>query len=249
MGVQVAADLTRRMHYAARALAVIWVVWILAEWGVPLCTALTLGDITAVFWLVLLISAAIPWRWESIGGVILLTEGSLLLLCGLFDTSLLPRALLPMVSGFLFFMSWKSETPEGVNRQTLLRMIFKITGHLFVVASMLLIATKGRQLYVGVFTIVPALLGYLNVLCVIQSVSDTLRKSLSLPCVLLAIAYSMSGLFVVVIIYLLSFTIPIMSVPIMSMATDTINYTALIVTAVMGLTSAASGILAQTAAG
>jgi cell division protein FtsL len=234
-----------RMRYVGRVLVIVWAGWILAEVGIPFCVGLICGEYLGLgrvltiagYWLIFLIGAAIPWRWEATGGIVLLIEGAFLLICGTMDVSLLLKALPPLVAGFLFFAIWRSKASGDINRALLSTLVFRIAGHIFLLVTIFLVATKANPFYLHPFTIVPAILGYFNILCVIQSVVSTLRQGLTFPRILLAIAYSISGLAVLAIIYLISFTFTGIS--------DYVNYAVLIVTALTGLLTAISGIIAQ----
>jgi len=234
----------KRMRSIAKVLVVIWAGWILIEQLVPILADLVRGDldeslfILAGLWLIFLVSAIIPWRWEAIGSMMLLLGGAFLLLLGVVDIFLLPKAWLPLVAGFLFFTSSRAETPEGIDRVTLFRMVFKIAGHLFILAGMFLIATKGRSSYIHIITIASALLGYFNVLCIIQAVFYNLRRGLSFPRILLAIAYLISGLPVVLFVGSISSFF-------MGPTDELKDYIGVIATALTGLISAVSGIIAQ----
>jgi cell division protein FtsL len=226
-----------RIRCAARALVTIWAGWILAELVISLIRGESSPAITTTIWLICIVSAIISWRWEAVGGIALLIEGTFLLICSTTGVSLLPKSLLSLVAGFLFFIESKSKAPGDINYALLSTLAFKIFGHIFLLVTILLIATKANPFYFHPFTIVPAFLGYFNLLCVIQSVTSTLRKGLTVPRILLAIAYSLSGLAAIAIIYLISFTF--------TGVDDYVNYTVLIVTALTGLLTAISGIIAQ----
>ena len=116
----------RWMRYVARALALIW-----AGWWTFFGLACGLGEgmspagvllHAALPGLIFLVSAAIAWRWEAIGGIVLVLEGLLVFIAypvmtySRFPLStivfvLLTMALPPLAAGFLFLASWqKSRT-------------------------------------------------------------------------------------------------------------------------------------------
>jgi hypothetical protein len=116
-----------RMRYLARALALLWAGWWvffglasgIGEGGTPAYVLLH----TAVPGLVFLISAIVAWRWEAVGGVILMLEGVLVLIgypivFGRFPLTtivfvLLTMALPPLVAGFLFLADWRRLRTSG----------------------------------------------------------------------------------------------------------------------------------------
>ncbi len=104
---------TKWMRYIARVLVLIWAGWwaffgLVSGAGEGLRGVLTNAP-NALPGLVFLVSTAIVWRWEAIGGVALL-------ICGLFALFffhigknlflLLTTVLPPLVAGFLFLVSW-----------------------------------------------------------------------------------------------------------------------------------------------
>ena len=104
---------TKWMRYIAVGLALIWAVcWtffgLVSGAGEGLKGVLT-NIPNTLPGLVFLVSTAIAWRWEAIGGVALL-------MCGLFALFffhigknpflLLTMVLPPLVAGFLFLVSW-----------------------------------------------------------------------------------------------------------------------------------------------
>ncbi len=120
---------TKRMLYIARALALIWASWwtffgLVSGAGEGLIGILANAP-NALPGLVFLASAAIAWRWDAIGGVVLILEGLLVLIGypvithGRFPLStivpvLLTIALPPLVAGFLFLASWRKSRTGGL---------------------------------------------------------------------------------------------------------------------------------------
>ncbi|MCK4261744.1 hypothetical protein KAX00_01415 [bacterium] len=112
---------TKWMRYIARALALIWAVWwtffaLVSGAGEGL-RGLLANAPNALPELVFLVSVAIAWRWEAVGGI-------MLLLCALGTffffhigrhlfmhlTFVLP----PVVAGFLFLASWRKSRTLGM---------------------------------------------------------------------------------------------------------------------------------------
>ncbi len=124
-----------------------------------------------------------------------------------------------------------------------IKIIFMVAGHLFIFLALLLISTlAGVPLSSGIGLV---LLGYLNVLCVVQAVLHTLRRGLTLPRLLLAIAYSIGGLVPVLLVTrVYSFPLHIAG----NTAESGVSYTLPILTALTGLVTAVSGIIAQVTA-
>ena len=110
--------LTVRMRYGARALVIIWAAWwlyvilFLSQPYVQGSAAITVG-----LSLALLVSAFISWRWEGIGGAVLIGESLVAAIA--FSVSarnsaalatviqgLLSIALPPLVAGVLFLICW-----------------------------------------------------------------------------------------------------------------------------------------------
>lgn len=131
---------TRRMRYVARALALVW-----AGWWVFFAVATLLGEpfsptgllIGTGFSLIFLGSAIIPWRWEAIGGIVLMVEGLAVLIGypvmaqGRFPLStiilmLLTMALPPLVAGLLFLASRRRARGKGTAQKTLLLLLLAI---------------------------------------------------------------------------------------------------------------------------
>jgi len=110
------------MRYIARALALIWAAWwaffgLACGLGEGMSPAGVLLH-AALPGLVFLVSAAIAWRWEAVGGVVLVLEGLLVLIAHPMMTSNrfplstilfvpLTMALPPLAAGFLFIASWR----------------------------------------------------------------------------------------------------------------------------------------------
>jgi len=119
---------TKWMRYAARTLALLW-----AGWWVFFGLASGLGEglspvgiliHTALPGLVFLVSVALAWRWETVGGVVLILEGVFVLIAYPVMTYdhfplatiifvLLTMALPPLAAGLLLLISGqKSKAPE-----------------------------------------------------------------------------------------------------------------------------------------
>jgi hypothetical protein len=117
------------LRYAARILGVLWALfYTLVGWSwysmywydyFRFTMALIFLVVAFVAW----VSIAIAWRWEGIGGVLLLVEGLLISLLSLWPLTHEPGALValavlvalampPLIIGILFLVSWrKSRTP------------------------------------------------------------------------------------------------------------------------------------------
>jgi len=132
------------------------------------------------------------------------------------------------------------ESPGVLRGARPIKVTFIVAGHLFIFLALLLIsALAGVPLSSGIGLV---LLGYLNVLCVVQAVQHTLRRGLTLPRLLLAIAYSIGGLApVLLVMRVYSFPLHIASNPEEGAA----SYTLPLLTALTGLVTAVSGIIAQ----
>ncbi len=137
-------------------------------------------------------------------------------------------------------LAHESESPGMFRGARPIRVIFTVAGHLFIFLALLLIsALAGVPLSAGIGLVV---LGYLNVLCVVQAIVYTLRRGLTWPRLLLAIAYAIGG-FVPILLVTRNFSFPL---HISSNAQQSTADTALpILTALTGLVTAASGIIAQ----
>jgi hypothetical protein len=101
------------MRYGARGIALIWAGW----WTLfGLLAGIGEGyDLSGVFLhtlvpgLVFLAAAVIAWRWEVIGGILLLLEGSGTLIMFWFARTIegfATLALPPLVAGLLFLANW-----------------------------------------------------------------------------------------------------------------------------------------------
>lgn len=126
---------TRLMRYIARALALIWAGWWAVfvflfifyltghvvtagpprQLGVEFCLMFLL--ILAPFILVPWASVAIPWRWEAVGGVVLVAEGLFLfiVISLIFELDLVTvttTAFPPLVAGVLFLAGWWLSKPS-----------------------------------------------------------------------------------------------------------------------------------------
>lgn len=120
---------TKWMRYIARALVLTW-----AGWWVFFAVASLLSEgfstegvlIVTGFSLILLAGAVIPWRWEAIGGAVLVLEGILVsvgypvmtmhsnLPLWVMVSTLLALALPPLVAGSLFLASWRKSKTSGI---------------------------------------------------------------------------------------------------------------------------------------
>ncbi len=137
----------------------------------------------------------------------------------------------------------ESESPGVLRGTRPIKIIFMVAGHLFIFLALLLISTlAGVPLSAGIGIVV---LGYLNVLCVVQAILHTLRRGLTLPRLLLAIAYSFGGLVpILLVMRVCSFPLHVAS----NTEGDALSTTLPILTALTGLVTALSGIIAQVAA-
>lgn len=120
----------RWMSYIARGLALLWAIWwafFVLFSGVSERASVAGNSLLIAPGLILLFTAAIPWRWEPVGGAILVIEG-LIALIGYplvahdrFSSStvifvVLAMALPPLVAGALFLAFWQKSRTSG-NRQ------------------------------------------------------------------------------------------------------------------------------------
>ncbi len=116
-GVRKTTDrVAKLMRYIARGLALIWAGWWVFCNGASLMLNFSLGWLLVAICisLFLLASAAIPWRWEVIGGVVLVLEGLALFTAQMFVgfggwphiLMVLAGGLPPLVAGILFLASW-----------------------------------------------------------------------------------------------------------------------------------------------
>jgi hypothetical protein len=104
---------SRWLCYSARALALIWACWwtlfgLLAGMGEGY-NLLGILRHAAVPGLVFLVAAVFAWRWEAIGGVLLLLAGLGTLVVFWFahtPEGLLTLTLPPLVAGLLLIASW-----------------------------------------------------------------------------------------------------------------------------------------------
>jgi hypothetical protein len=111
---------SRWLRYSARALALIWACWWTlfgllsgAGEGYNLSGILLHATVPG---LVFLAAAVIAWRWEAIGGVLLLLAGLGTLI--VFWYARTPQGFLlltlpPLVAGLLFLVSWLRARPPG----------------------------------------------------------------------------------------------------------------------------------------
>lgn len=113
---------TKWLPWIARVLALLWGGW-WTFFGIASAFAEDLDLIgilihTSVPGLIFLASAALAWRWEAIGGVILLIEAAIVcvgypvLVAGRFPLStitfvLLTMGLPPLAAGVLFLLHWR----------------------------------------------------------------------------------------------------------------------------------------------
>lgn len=124
------------MRYIARALALIWALhWTFVGLACSVgrsrifdearSPAEIFLDQFALPSLLFLVSAAIAWRWEAIGGVVLVLEGLLIFIAYPLVTyssfplstivfTLLTMALPPLVVGSLFVASWRKSKTSGM---------------------------------------------------------------------------------------------------------------------------------------
>ena len=135
------------------------------------------------------------------------------------------------------------QSPGVLHGARPIKVVFIVAGHLFIFLALLLISTlAGVPLPAGIGL---ALLGYLNVLCVVQAVLHTLRRGLTLPRLLLAFAYSIGGLVpVLLVMRVYSFPLHVAS----NTEGSAVNTALPILTALTGLVTAVSGIIAQVTA-
>jgi len=115
--------IARWMRYIARAVVLAWGVWWTSlglALGIIILEIQPPGELllVALPGLIMLLSAAIAWRWEAIGAVVLILEGLFALIISypmiMSDHFrfripifvLLTMAPPPLVAGFLFFASW-----------------------------------------------------------------------------------------------------------------------------------------------
>jgi len=135
------------------------------------------------------------------------------------------------------------QSPGVLHDARPIKVVFIVAGHLFIFLALLLISTlAGVPLSAGIGLV---LLGYLNVLCVVQAVLHTLRRGLTLPRLLLAVAYSIGGLVpILFVMRVYSFPLHVAGNP----EGETTSYTLPILTALTGLVTAVSGIVAQVTA-
>ncbi len=124
-----------------------------------------------------------------------------------------------------------------------IKITFVVAGHLFIFLALLLISTlAGVPLSSGIGLVV---LGYLNILCVVQAVLHTLRRGVTWPRLLLAIAFSIGGL-VPLLLVTRNFSFPIHIAG--NTEENPLSTTLPILTALTGLVTAVSGIIAQVTA-
>ncbi len=112
------------MRYIARALAVAWAGWwaLLSLLSLMLNFSLVWVFVAICLSLFLLVSTAIPWRWEAIGGVVLLLEGLVFFTAQIFVgfggvphiLVVLAVGLPPLLAGFLFLASWWASRRAGI---------------------------------------------------------------------------------------------------------------------------------------
>lgn len=123
------------MRYIARFLLLIWASWwtlfilglVFFPYTAPPIPPSTPEDLIFLVVLALIVlamwaSVAISWRWENVGGIVLLVEGLLafgtitvisagdLVLIALGTVTI---ALPPVVAGFLLVASWEASTRSG----------------------------------------------------------------------------------------------------------------------------------------
>ncbi len=136
--------------------------------------------------------------------------------------------------------TYEGKSPGMARGARPIRVIFIVAGHLFIFLALLLLSMlAGVPPSAGIGL---AVLGYLNVLCVVQAVLHTLRRGLTLPRLLLALAYSIGGLVPILLVTRnFSFPLHIASNP----EEGATSYALPILTALTGLVTAASGIIAQ----
>lgn len=117
-----------RIHHIARALAMGWAgLWVLFGLSSGLSEGMSLTGVllhTAVPGMIFLASAVIAWRWEMIGGIVLMLEGLLMLIfypaiaigrISLWGIVLvvLTMALPPLIAGFLFHLNQRNLRASG----------------------------------------------------------------------------------------------------------------------------------------
>ncbi len=113
---------TKRISRVARVLALVWACWwtffMLASGAGGGFKGVLTNAPNALPGLVFLISVAIAWKWEAVGGIVLMVESLLILIVyPLFVRGELPLSgiifvmltlgLLPLVAGILFLVSWQ----------------------------------------------------------------------------------------------------------------------------------------------
>ena len=129
---------TKLMRYIARAVALIWAgLWSffavgqlfdpVAPTSIPPRTSEDLIDLLIVASVVLFFGggAAIPWRWERAGGVLLVLEGLLVAIATLVQYRDYPEAIVlvlpivalpPVMAGSLFLASWWRSRRSGTRQ-------------------------------------------------------------------------------------------------------------------------------------
>ena len=126
--------MARRMRYIARALALIWALhWTFVGLACSVgrsrlfdetrSPAEIFLDQFALPSLVFLVSAAIAWRWEAIGGVALVLAGLVSFIAFPPDPEILSRSLCllhlpPVVAGSLFLASWWLSRRSGISHNS-----------------------------------------------------------------------------------------------------------------------------------
>ncbi len=109
------------IRYLARGLALIWALsWVFFGIASGIGEELPFGGVvahTALPGLVFLLTAFIAWRWETLGAILLLSEGSLVALYFLNDLErisllgiffvILTATIPAFFIGFLFLISWR----------------------------------------------------------------------------------------------------------------------------------------------
>jgi hypothetical protein len=141
-------------------------------------------------------------------------------------------------------MKNESNISAALNWNTLLKLIFKIFGHIFIFSAMFWVITLGRPIPADLtsFVLSSTVMGYFGIVIIIQLSYLTLKSGKEWRRLALVAVYATIGL--LQIIYILNYVNVVWTIKVATIV-DNVTNTVLLITAISGLISSIAGILSQ----